>query len=675
VRVFTRVRPAKPEEKPCVQPSEASNSVRILTEIQAPVTEIDQSRTAVEAQDFAFDGVFSGSASQEDVFAAVGQPVLLECLAGFNGTILAYGQTGSGKTHSLLESGEAGVLPRLACELFAQIAQDAESVYRVEAAAMQVYNEQVDDLLHLSHNSGGGRNLPLLFSGEVTELTWVHCKQSRKLLNTFVKARRNLIYAETKMNKASSRSHAIFQIRITKHVQPGRGQSTCSRLNVVDLAGSERIKKSGAQGVQFKEAININNSLLTLGNVVSALATKKSFIPYRDSKLTHILSSSLGQNCKTTLLVCLSPAEDHGHETLCSLKFASRAMDIEVVAHVNHIPDSETLAGEPGPESLDEAASREASREASKEVVACRQASEEAMQRAEQAETRAAQASQAMTEAVERAEQSEARAVLAEQAVAEWKSRAESAELAAQEDSRDRADQAIEEVDAWKESHRQALLQIAQLEDRIAQLTKELELRGVTIKDLRAELATLRAEMQSNEAEIKRRLSEAEKSGQEAQAASEEAARLSAELQQANADAAAERDRATREAERLAEERAQGEVLANRRLAALHDLEAERRQVLAQQEELQEQQQSLAQRLAAVEGLENEKRVLTRQKEEMARHRDALQLLDRRVRNSLGSQAPGPPVRVSHEIRLLEKRGSIFRAASEHILGPRQAGA
>merc|ERR1719471_467082 len=107
----------------------------------------------------------------------------------------------------------------------------------------------------------------------------------------------------------------------------------------------------------------------------------------------------------------------------------------------------------------------------------------------------------------------------------------------------------------------------------------------------------------------------------------------------------------------------------------VHDLEAEHRQVLARREELQKQQRDLAQRLAAVEGLENEKRVLSRQKEEIARHRDALQLLDRRVRNSLGSQAPGPPIRVSHEMRTLEKRGSIFRAASEHILGPRQAGA
>merc|ERR1719188_1898699 len=147
------------------------------------------------------------------------------------------------------------------------------------------------------------------------------------------------------MNKASSRSHAVFQLRITRRprAQAGAAQGgapqqvecTRARLNVVDLAGSERIKKSGAAGAQFKEATNINKSLLALGNVVSSLAAKKKHVPFRDSKLTRILDGSLGGNCKTALLVCASPASQHANESVGAFEFASRAMRVEVDAKVN----------------------------------------------------------------------------------------------------------------------------------------------------------------------------------------------------------------------------------------------------------------------------------------------------------------------------------------------------
>merc|ERR1719361_2785238 len=110
---------------------------------------------------------------------------------------------------------------------------------------------------------------------------------------------------------------------------------TRARLSVVDLAGSERVKKSGVEGAQFKEAAAINKSLLALGNVVSALAAKKTHVPLRDSKLTRILDGSLGGNCRTVLLVCVSPAVEHTQETCSTLEFASRAMRVEVNAKVN----------------------------------------------------------------------------------------------------------------------------------------------------------------------------------------------------------------------------------------------------------------------------------------------------------------------------------------------------
>merc|ERR1712023_591860 len=103
------------------------------------------------------------------------------------------------------------------------------------------------------------------------------------------------------------------------------GEYISARLTVIDLAGSERVKKSGVDGMHFREATSINKSLLALGNVVSALAAKKHHVPFRDSKLTRILEGSIGGNCKTVLLVCTSSEADHAHETVSSLEFASRA--------------------------------------------------------------------------------------------------------------------------------------------------------------------------------------------------------------------------------------------------------------------------------------------------------------------------------------------------------------
>ena len=100
-------------------------------------------------------------------------------------------------------------------------------------------------------------------------------------------------------------------------------------------------------GTQLKEATNINSSLLSFGNIVQALAEKKKFIPYRDSKLTRILEDSVGGNCKTSLLVCCSPSAESSDETVSTLEFASRAARIEITAMINEgvvVVDAASLA-------------------------------------------------------------------------------------------------------------------------------------------------------------------------------------------------------------------------------------------------------------------------------------------------------------------------------------------
>ena len=383
VNVFSRVRPGLAREdgdQPCItnQPELKKCVVRVEEDaVERVLAGGSAAPGKVTEKTYSFDGVFDPDCTQKEVYEEVGKPVLKDVLQGYNGSILAYGQTSAGKTHSLLNSGmgmdgrpdpkQAGLLPRLVAALFVHIGADSKHAYTVEASMLQIYNEQIDCLLNENREKGHG--LQVTGKSDVKGLTWIACKTPSDMLMCFQRGRNNLVYAETKMNKSSSRSHAVFQIKISKRsratsrAKVGGGgkvemKATFGKLTVVDLAGSERIKKSGASGAQFKEATNINGSLLAFGNVVQALAEKKKFIPYRDSKLTRILEDSVGGNCKTSLLVCCSPSVESSDETVCTLDFASRAARIEITAMVNEttvMVDAKSLIADAAGEGLDTA--------------------------------------------------------------------------------------------------------------------------------------------------------------------------------------------------------------------------------------------------------------------------------------------------------------------------------
>jgi hypothetical protein len=108
-------------------------------------------------------------------------------------------------------------------------------------------------------------------------------------------------------------------------------------LTIVDLAGSERLSKTGSEGMRLQEAKNINKSIAALSNCISALASNKplNFVPFRDSKLTRLLTESLGGNCKTTICACISPSVLHYDESYSTLLFASRAMSVKTRVTLN----------------------------------------------------------------------------------------------------------------------------------------------------------------------------------------------------------------------------------------------------------------------------------------------------------------------------------------------------
>jgi hypothetical protein len=143
------------------------------------------------------------------------------------------------------------------------------------------------------------------------------------------------IVAGTRLNQASSRSHAILILEVTQTFQ-NENISKKGTLNLVDLAGSEKVSKTGAVGETLEEAKKINLSLSALGNVIHSLTSPdKSHIPYRDSKLTRILQESLGGNYKTSLIVTCSPHSYNMEESISTLKFAQRAKTIKNKAKMN----------------------------------------------------------------------------------------------------------------------------------------------------------------------------------------------------------------------------------------------------------------------------------------------------------------------------------------------------
>lgn len=156
---------------------------------------------------------------------------------------------------------------------------------------------------------------------------------------------RNRTVAATQMNATSSRAHTIVSIEFKqKQVTAGKKMEKLSVINLVDLAGSERQAKTQAQGDRLKEAIGINQSLTTLGQVITALAEKAEskkdvFVPYRNSALTRILQNALGGNSKTIMICAISPASDNYDESLSTLRYADQAKKIKNKPIVN---ESET---------------------------------------------------------------------------------------------------------------------------------------------------------------------------------------------------------------------------------------------------------------------------------------------------------------------------------------------
>ncbi|OQR71586.1 osmotic avoidance abnormal protein 3-like [Tropilaelaps mercedesae] len=224
------------------------------------------------------------------------------------------------------------------------IAAATDTKYLVNASYLEIYNEEIRDLLasdpkkkcDMKEHPEAGVYIPGLSLHTVNSVKECELVMEQGWKNRSVGA--------TLMNADSSRSHSIFTIHVEQMETGGEKHIRKGKLNLVDLAGSERQCKTGASGDRLKEATKINLSLSALGNVISALVDGKAkHIPYRDSKLTRLLQDSLGGNTKTLMVACLSPADNNYDETLSTLRYANRAKNIKNKPQVNEDPKDALL--------------------------------------------------------------------------------------------------------------------------------------------------------------------------------------------------------------------------------------------------------------------------------------------------------------------------------------------
>ena len=352
VSVFCRVRPLNERERGIADRSTARSEGHRLEYLDRQLVVHDEQRPRT----FRLDGVFPPDTQQETVYGVVAKETVESVVRGYNGTIFAYGQTGSGKSHSMMgppelvrqlragdvESDAKGITPRVVEHLFQLIKASPDAEFKVSVSYLEVYQEKISDLLVPDRRN---TNLKLVqvergrFATQgLTQRSVASAAQVIKCLSEGDECR---TIRSTDMNDVSSRSHAVLEICVVRDNTDG--SQTTGTLNLVDLAGSESVGKTGAEGQALEEAKKINQSLSALGNVIKALADGKPHVPYRDSTLTKILMSSLGGNCRTSLLLAASPSHDNCAETISTLRFGERAKKIKTAVKANEKKSQDAL--------------------------------------------------------------------------------------------------------------------------------------------------------------------------------------------------------------------------------------------------------------------------------------------------------------------------------------------
>lgn len=314
-----------------------------------------------QQQSYKFDAAFGPQNSQREVYEATTRAhisALARCdLPAL--TVMAYGATGAGKTHTILGEGsfrsggeasgsrQAGIIPRVVGDLFNQLTDGT----LVRVSYLEVYNEKVYDLLADDESWGDSKKALRVCEDDkngvvkVLGLTEMPVADANESLSALRKGNARRTTEATGANDVSSRSHAVFQLRIVC----GCGtEARASTLSLIDLAGSERASATGNRGARLAEAAHINKSLLALANCINALTDDSAPKPkYRDSKLTLLLKTSLeSPSVRLVVVACVSPDMASVDDTFNTLKNAQRAKELPSNTSITKVSDEPPSAQE-----------------------------------------------------------------------------------------------------------------------------------------------------------------------------------------------------------------------------------------------------------------------------------------------------------------------------------------
>ncbi|PWZ05101.1 Kinesin-like protein KIN-7D, chloroplastic [Zea mays] len=295
---------------------------------------------------YAYDRVFGPTTTTRHVYDAAALHVISGAMEGINGTIFAYGVTSSGKTHTMHgDQRSPGIIPLAVKDAFSIIQETPKREFLLRVSYLEIYNEVVNDLLNPS-----GQNLRIREDLQGTFVEGIKEEvvlSPAHALSLIAAGEEHRHVGSTNFNLLSSRSHTIFTLTIESSGPCSESSEeeavTFSQLNLIDLAGSES-SRAETTGVRRKEGSYINKSLLTLGTVISKLTDgKATHVPFRDSKLTRLLQSSLSGQGRVSLICTVTPASSNSEETRNTLKFAHRAKHIEIQVSQNKIMDEKSL--------------------------------------------------------------------------------------------------------------------------------------------------------------------------------------------------------------------------------------------------------------------------------------------------------------------------------------------
>ncbi|XP_005304001.2 kinesin-like protein KIF25 isoform X3 [Chrysemys picta bellii] len=335
IRVHCRIRPLLPFDTASGHSvsqdrhRKLSEKVAHATDDETVLVKCNRPGHTLINKTFQFDRVYSVAESQDTVFADVA-PLLTSLLDGYNVCIMAYGQTGSGKTYTMLgpqseddvtlsieDELELGIIPRATEEVFRLISEKPPGSHWVEVSVVEVYNNEIFDLLakdSCGRVFGVKRDVVTTKEGksDVPLLTYETVENAVEFLQLVDKGLQLRVKHPTLVHAHSSRSHLVVTLTIT-----------------TKAVSADSFGMSGVTGVALRETSFINRSLSALSDVLGAIAEQRSHIPYRNSKLTHLLQDSIGGNAKLLVMLCVSPCQKYLAESLQSLGFGTRARQVQ----------------------------------------------------------------------------------------------------------------------------------------------------------------------------------------------------------------------------------------------------------------------------------------------------------------------------------------------------------